>query len=71
MASYYKTVRVLLQPRLYEKTINERYLLICAEACRGICETYKRLHSRLAISFTSFSLQSVFLSGMFAFAYGT
>jgi hypothetical protein len=64
MASYYKTVRILLQPRLYEKTANTNYITICAEACRGLCETYKRLHYRLPIAFTSLSLQSVFLAGM-------
>lgn len=64
MASYYKTMRLLLQPRLYGKPINPRYLGLCAEACRGLCETYKRLHSKAPISFSSFSLQSVFLAGM-------
>jgi hypothetical protein len=63
MASYYKTLRILLQPRLYETNVQERYLGLCAEACRGVCETYKRLHTKLPISFTSLSLQSVFLAG--------
>lgn len=65
MAAYYKTVRVLLQPRLYEKTIQEKYVELCAEACRGLCETYKRLHTKLPIAFNSLSLQSVFLAGMY------
>ncbi|ETN38231.1 uncharacterized protein HMPREF1541_06262 [Cyphellophora europaea CBS 101466] len=64
MASYYKTMRLLLQPRLYDKPISPRYLGLCAEACRGLCETYKRLHSKVPISFSSFSLQSVFLAGL-------
>jgi hypothetical protein len=64
MASYHKTMRVLLQPRLYEKSVSERYFDLCAEACRGLLETYKRLHCRLPIAFTSLSLQSVFLSGL-------
>jgi hypothetical protein len=64
MASYYKTLRLLLQPRLYDKPINPKYLGLCAEACRGLCETYKVLHSKVPISFSSFSLQSVFLAGM-------
>lgn len=63
MASYYKTLRILLQPRVYEKGTPSRYLQLCAEACRGLCETYKRLHTRLPVSFTSLSLQSVFLAG--------
>lgn len=65
MASYHKTVRILLQPRLYEKVVDEKYFKICAAACRGICETYKSLHCKLPIAFTSLSLQSVFLSGQY------
>ncbi|EXJ82048.1 hypothetical protein A1O1_08117 [Capronia coronata CBS 617.96] len=64
MASYYKTLRVLLQPRLYEKVVDGRYFALCVEACRGMCETYRRLHDRLPIAFTSLSLQSVCLSGL-------
>ncbi|KFA70194.1 hypothetical protein S40285_04420 [Stachybotrys chlorohalonatus IBT 40285] len=64
MAAYYKAFRTLLQPRLYEKNIPERYLELCAEACRGVCQTYKRLHTKLPIAFTSLSLQSVFLAGL-------
>lgn len=63
MASYYKTLRILLQPRLYEKNVQDTYMEHCAEACRGVCETYKRLHTKLPVSFTSLSLQSVFLAG--------
>ncbi|KUJ08658.1 uncharacterized protein LY89DRAFT_676572 [Mollisia scopiformis] len=64
MASYHKTIRVLLQPRLYEEKINKRYLALCAEACRAVCETYKRLHYRIPLIFTSVSLQTVFLAGL-------
>jgi hypothetical protein len=64
MASYHKSIRVLLQPRLYEQNIDQRYLDLCAEACRGVCQTYKRLHQRIPLAFTSVSLQSVFLAGL-------
>lgn len=63
MASYYKTLRILLQPRLYDTSINRRYLNLCAETCRGLCETYKRLHYKMPVAFTSLSLQSVVLAG--------
>lgn len=63
MASYYKALRILLQPQLYVEGVRERYLELCAEACRGVCETYKRLHTKLPVCFTSLSLQSVFLAG--------
>lgn len=64
MASWHKAIRVLLQPRLYEKSINPRYLELCAEACRGVCEVYKRLHYRIPLVFSSMSLQTVFLAGL-------
>lgn len=64
MASYHKAIRVLLQPRLYENIINPRYLDLCAEACRGVCEVYKRLHYRIPLVFSSMSLQTVFLAGL-------
>lgn len=67
MASYHKSIRILLQPRLYETVINKRYLDLCAEACRGLCETYKQLHYRIPLVFTSVSLQTVFLAGKFRF----
>jgi hypothetical protein len=64
LASYHKAIRVLLQPRLYEKTIDPRYLELCAEACRGVCEVYKQLHARIPLVFSSVSLQTVFLAGL-------
>lgn len=65
MAAYYKTLRVLLQPRVYEKNIQDQYFALCVEACKGVCETYKRLHTTVPVSFNSLSLQSVFLAGTF------
>jgi hypothetical protein len=64
MISWYKCVRLLLQPQLYGETINERYFKLCIEACGGICETYKRLHHRMPLAFTTVSLQNVFLAGL-------
>lgn len=64
MASYHKAIRLLLQPRLYEPEINKRYLDICAEACRGVLETYKSLLYKMPLVFTSVSLQTVFLAGL-------
>lgn len=64
MASYHKAIRTLLQPRLYENTINQRYLDLCAEACRSVCQVYKRLHTKIPLVFSSVSLQTVFLAGL-------
>jgi len=65
MASYHKAIRLLLQPRLYESVIDKRYLELCAEACRGVCETYKSLLYKMPLVFTSVSLQTVFLAGQY------
>lgn len=60
-------MRLLLQPQLYESVINDRYLKLCTEACAGVCETYKRLHDRFPVSFSTISVQTVFLAGKFFF----
>lgn len=64
MASYHKAIRILLQPRLYESAINQRYLDLCAEACRSVCQVYKRLHTKIPLVYSSVSLQTVFLAGL-------
>ncbi|RDW58435.1 hypothetical protein BP5796_12365 [Coleophoma crateriformis] len=64
MLHYHKCTRLLLQPQLYEPVINERYLNLCTEACKGICETYRRLHDYFPVAFSTLSLQTVFLAGL-------
>ena len=63
MVSYYKGIRLLLQPQLYELAVNERYLELCIEACSGICERYRRLNDHLPVAFLTLSLQTIFLAG--------
>lgn len=63
MVSYYKSIRLLLQPQLYEAIINKRHLELCIEACSGICERYRRLHDHLPVAFLTLSLQTIFLAG--------
>ena len=63
MIHYHKCIRLLLQPQLYEGVVNERYLKLCTEACAGLCESYKRLHDRFPVSFSTISVQTVFLAG--------
>lgn len=63
MLYYYKCIRLLLQPQLYETEINERYLTLCTEACVGVCDTYRRLHDHSTVAFSTISIQTIFLAG--------
>jgi hypothetical protein len=65
MVSYYRCIRLLLYPQLIESPVNMEYLKICADACGGVCKAYKRLHHKFSIGFSTLSIQSVFLAGMF------
>lgn len=63
MILYHKCVRCLLFPQLSESLLNLQYVRLCAEACAGVCEAYKRLYRTLKADYTPLSLQSVFLAG--------
>jgi hypothetical protein len=65
MILYHKCVRLLLYPLLSRPVLSLQYLKLCAEACAGICEAYKRLHRKLKADYSPLSLQSVFLAGNF------
>jgi hypothetical protein len=66
MVSYYRCVRLLLYPQLLvtDSPVNMEYLKLCAEACGGVCQAYKRLHHKFAVGFSTLSIQSVFLAGV-------
>lgn len=61
---YYKCVRLLFYPQLLQPNLNLQYLKTCAQACAGVCESYKRLHRILKADYSPLSLQSLFLSGL-------
>lgn len=63
MIAYHSSVRLLLQPQLYKKSINPRYLQLCTQACSGVCETFRRVHDSMPVAFSTLSLQTVFLAG--------
>lgn len=65
MILYYKCVRLLLYPQLSKPNLNLQYLKMCAEACAGVCESYKRLHRILRADYSPLSLQSLFLAGSY------
>lgn len=64
MLYYYKTLRLLLYPRITTKNIDIDTLVKCAEACGGVCRTYKTLHRQTSVGFSLMALYSVFLSGL-------
>jgi hypothetical protein len=63
MVFYYKTLRLLLYPQLSQSQGNVRYLAKCAEACSGVCQTYKKLHQNISVGFSLMALQTVFMAG--------
>jgi hypothetical protein len=64
MIYYYKCLRYLLYPCLTTPDVNTATLVNCAEACGGVCRTYKRLHRETSVGFSLMALYSVFLSGL-------
>lgn len=63
MTFYYKCLRLLLYPQVSRAQVNPRYLKKCAEACGGVCRTYKQLHQQEPIGYSLMALQSVFMAG--------
>ncbi|KAI1340155.1 fungal-specific transcription factor domain-containing protein [Xylariaceae sp. FL0016] len=63
---YYKCLRFLLHPIILSSEMSDttRYLRKCAEACGGVCRTYKRLHQVMPVGFSVMALHSVFLAGL-------
>lgn len=64
MIPYYKVIRLLIYPQLSETNLNLSYLKICADACAGICEAYKRLHRLARTDCSPFAVQALFLTGL-------
>lgn len=63
MVYYYKCLRFLLHPLLSVPETNINLIKKCAEACGGVCETYKKLHQNISVGFSLMALHSVFLAG--------
>ncbi|KAF2400581.1 hypothetical protein EJ06DRAFT_581691 [Trichodelitschia bisporula] len=64
MVYYYKCLRFLLHPVLSAPTAHHRLIKKCAEACGGVCQTYKKLHQSISVGFSLMALHSVFLAGL-------
>ncbi len=64
MIHYYVSIRLLLFPKLSENPIDIYYLKLCATACAGVCDNYKRLHHySIALTYSPLAVQWIFLSG--------
>ncbi|KAK9417016.1 putative Transcription factor domain-containing protein [Seiridium unicorne] len=65
MVYYYKCLRFLLHPVVLSTELSDtKYLLKCAEACGGVCRTYKKLHQSVPVGFSVMALHSIFLAGL-------
>ncbi|KAJ9142934.1 hypothetical protein NKR23_g6746 [Pleurostoma richardsiae] len=65
MVYYYKCLRYLLHPVILSSDQSDtRFLRKCAEACGGVCRTYKKLHQTVPVGFSVMALHSVFLAGL-------
>ena len=52
MVYYYKSMRWLLHPVILSSELSDSHFLRkCADACSGVCQTYKRLHQLVHSAF--------------------
>jgi len=63
MVYYHKCLRFLLHPLLSGPQTPLSFITRCAEACGGVCQTYKKLHQSISVGFSLMALHSVFLAG--------
>ncbi|ETS78522.1 hypothetical protein PFICI_10584 [Pestalotiopsis fici W106-1] len=59
---YYNCQRQLYLPMIMSKS--PRYVKECAEACVGVCDTFKKLHRNSVVGYSLWALQTVFLAGL-------
>ncbi|KAI1879322.1 hypothetical protein JX265_002276 [Neoarthrinium moseri] len=65
MVYYYKCLRFLLHPVILSPELSDtKFLRKCAEACGGVCRTYKKLHQSVPVGFSVMALHSIFLAGL-------
>lgn len=65
MVYYYKCMRFLLYPVILSSEVADvHFLQKCAEACAGVCRTYKRLHQAVPVGFSVMALHSIFIAGL-------
>lgn len=64
MIYFYKCISFLLYPIILSpELVDSRYLKECAEACGGVCRTYKTIHQLVPVGFSIMALHSIFIAG--------
>jgi hypothetical protein len=61
---YYKCLRLLLYPHLLSPVVDPDILVRCADACGGVCRSYKALHRETSVGFSLMAIYAIFLSGL-------
>jgi hypothetical protein len=61
---YYKCLRLLLYPHLSSPIVNPDIVVRCADACGGVCRSYKALHRETSVGFSLMAIYAIFLSGL-------
>jgi hypothetical protein len=65
MVYYYKCIRFLLYPIILSADVADiNCLRRCAQACAGVCQTYKKLHQEVPVGFSVMALHSIFIAGL-------
>lgn len=65
MVYYHQCMRFLLFPVILSSDMADVPLLKkCAEACAGVCQTYKKLHQKVSVGFSVMALHSIFIAGL-------
>ena len=68
MIYYYKCITFLLHPVIASAELaDSRSLKECAEACGGVCRTYKTIHQHVPVGFSIMALHSIFIAGEYFF----
>ena len=61
---YYQAIRFLLYPHISKPDVHPSLIIKCADACGGVCRTYKSLHRGTSVGFSLMAIYSIFLAGL-------
>jgi hypothetical protein len=61
---HFQCLRFLLFPQIIRPDRSMDMIIKCAEACGGLCRTYKSLHGKTSVGFSLMALYSIFLAGL-------
>lgn len=61
---YYQCLRLLLYPHLSSPIVDPDIIVRCADACGGLCRSYKKIHRETQVGFSLMAIYAIFLSGL-------